>query len=116
MLQKKSLERMQSAREDLALAKKLVQEESLAKRQADLDSALQEIALLFTSMFTALVKNFMEAPQDSAHQTLMLRRIACMGRRYLSNIKPIVATAATTIPGVAENPEIAKVFAILNIM
>jgi len=113
---KKSLERMQSAREDLALAKKLVQEESLAKRQADLDSALQEIALLFTSMFTALVKNFMEAPQDSAHQTLMLRRIACMGRRYLSNIKPIVATAATTIPGVAENPEIAKVFAILNIM
>ncbi|CAJ1432083.1 unnamed protein product [Effrenium voratum] len=90
---RKSLDRSQVARADLATAKKLGKEDALAKCRAELDSAVQESASLFTSIFTSLVQKYEDASKDATLQGIFLQRIIAIGRKHLSDIKPLVDAA-----------------------
>ena len=111
---RKSLDRLQSARTELAVAKKLVQEDAVEKRRTELDKAIQQVASLFLCIFTGLVRNVEEARNDGGLYKIRLRRVAAVGRRYLSDIKPLVDAAGSKIPGVSSNPDISEVFATLG--
>ncbi|CAE7493883.1 ncbp1 [Symbiodinium natans] len=117
---RKCLGRLQSARTELAIAKKLVEEGALEKRRTELDEAIQETADLFLSIFTGLVRNVEEARESRSDESngsmceIRLRRITAIGRRYLADIKPLVDAAGSKIPGVSCSPDIAKVFAMLS--
>jgi len=108
---RKSLERSQSVREELAIAKKLDKTEVVERCRRQLDAAVQETAELFTVVFTGLVRNFQDFEEkDGSLRRAMLDCILVIGRRYHVFIKPLIDAAESRIPGVAHNPEIAAVF------
>ncbi|CAE8669108.1 unnamed protein product, partial [Polarella glacialis] len=112
---RKSLERSQTVRVELAIAKKLGKEDVLEKSRKQLDDAIHENAELFTLIFTGLVRNYQDFEDcDNILRTITLQRILVIGRKYLAFIKPLVDAAESRIPGVAHNPEVAAVFRSLS--
>eukprot|EP00930_Biecheleria_cincta_P033634 TRINITY_DN23300_c0_g2_i5.p1 TRINITY_DN23300_c0_g2~~TRINITY_DN23300_c0_g2_i5.p1 ORF type:complete len:594 (-),score=149.99 TRINITY_DN23300_c0_g2_i5:84-1865(-) len=112
---RKSLERSQAVRVELALAKKLGKEDSLEKSRAQLDEAVHENAELFTLIFTGLVKNYQDiGDKDATLRNITLQRISAIGRKYVAFIRPLVVAAESRIPGVANCPEVAAVFSTLS--
>jgi len=109
---RKSLEKLQSSRVELALAKKLDKVDTAEKLKKTVDAAVQENADLFTLIFTGLVRNYqdLEEKKNAVHRQVILQRILAIGRKYHAFIKPLVNAAESRIPGVAHNPEIATVF------
>jgi len=114
---KKSLERSQSVRAELAIAKKLGKTEELEECRRQLDTAIHETADLFTVIFTGLVRNHQDFEDtDTLLRHIMLQRILTIGRKYHMFIKPLIDTAESRIPGVAHNPDIAAIFHSLSTM
>jgi len=108
---RKALERTQSVRSDLAVAKKLEQTELLEKSRKELDASIHETAELFTLIFTGLVRNHQDfEDKDLPLRHITLQRILIIGRKYGAFIKPLIDAAESRIPGVAHNPEIAATF------
>jgi len=109
---RKSLEKLQSSRVELALAKKLDKVDTAEKLKKTVDAAVQENADLFTLIFTGLVRNYqdLEEKKNAVHRQVILQRILAIGRKYHAFIKPLVNAAESRIPGVAHNPEIATIF------
>jgi len=112
---RKSLERSQAVRMELAIAKKLGKTDTAEKNRRQLETAIQETADLFTLIFTGLVRSY----QDFEEKDLLLRhitlaRILAIGRKYHAFIKPLIEAAESRVPGVAHNPEISAVFEALR--
>jgi len=108
---RKSLEHSQTARMDLAVAKRLGNSEALEARRRQLDAAVQETAELFTLVFTGLVRNYQDfEDKDALVRKVTLDRVLTIGRKYHAFIKPLIDAAESRIPGVAHNPEIAATF------
>jgi len=111
----RSLEKSQSVRVELAVAKKLGKTEILATCRRQLDCAIQETAELFTLVFTGLVRNYMDFEEENALlRHVMLQRILTTGRKYHAFIKPLIDAAESRIPGVAHHPDIGAVFQTLS--
>lgn len=112
---RKSLERSQNVRVELAMAKRLGKGDVLDACKGELDSAIHETAELFTLIFTGLVRNCQDFEDtDSQLRHVMLQRILIIGRKYHAFIKPLVDAAEARIPGVAHNPDVAAVFRSLS--
>eukprot|EP00933_Yihiella_yeosuensis_P046191 TRINITY_DN41685_c0_g1_i1.p1 TRINITY_DN41685_c0_g1~~TRINITY_DN41685_c0_g1_i1.p1 ORF type:complete len:507 (-),score=118.17 TRINITY_DN41685_c0_g1_i1:76-1545(-) len=108
---RKSLERSQTVRVELAIAKKLGKEDVLEKSRKALDEAIHENAELFTLIFTGLVRNYQDfQDHDDVLRNITLQRITTIARKYLSFIKPLVDAAESRIPGVGKIPEVMAVF------
>merc|ERR1712072_153587 len=108
---RKSLERTQAIRVELAIAKKLEKEDVLEKCRKQLDGANHETAELFTLIFTELVRSHQDwEDKDPFLRQIAVQRVLMIGRKYHAFIKPLVDSAESRIPGVAHNPEIAAVF------
>jgi len=108
---RKSLERTQSIRVELAIAKKLEKEDVLEKCRKQLDSNIHETAELFTLIFTELVRSHQDwEDKDAFLRNIAVQRVLMIGRKYHSFIKPLVDSAEQRIPGVAHNPDIAAIF------
>lgn len=112
---RKSLERTQSIRVELAIAKKFEKEDLLEKCRKQLDIAIHETAELFTLIFTELVRSHQDWEDKDAHlRHIATQRVLMIGRKYHAFIRPLIDSAESRIPGVAHNPEIAAVFASLK--
>lgn len=108
---RKSLERTQSVRAELAVAKKLEKADLLEKHRKQLDAAIQETAELFTLIFTDLVRSHQDfEDQDQLLRHITSQRVLMIGRKYHVFIKPLIEASESRIPGVAHNPEISAIF------
>jgi hypothetical protein len=108
---RKSLERTQSIRIELAIAKRLEKADVMEKSRKQLEAAIHETAELFTLIFTELVRSHQDwEDKDPFLRQVAVQRVLMIGRKYHGFIKPLVDSAESRIPGVAHNPEIAAVF------
>jgi len=108
---RKSLERTQSVRAELAIAKKLEKADVLEKSRKQLDAAIHETAELFTLIFTDLVRSHQDfEDKDQLLRYITLQRVLMIGRKYHVFIKPLIEASESRIPGVAHNPEISAIF------
>eukprot|EP00929_Paragymnodinium_shiwhaense_P111769 TRINITY_DN80058_c0_g1_i1.p1 TRINITY_DN80058_c0_g1~~TRINITY_DN80058_c0_g1_i1.p1 ORF type:complete len:873 (-),score=282.30 TRINITY_DN80058_c0_g1_i1:42-2660(-) len=108
---RKSLEKLQTSRAELAIAKKLEKVDAMEKLKKQMEAAMQETAELFTLIFSGLVRNYQDLEEKNATlRQVTLQRVLAIGRKYHAFIKPLVNAAESRIPGVAHNPEIAAVF------
>lgn len=112
---RKSLERTQSIRSELEIAKRLEKEDVLEKARKQLDVAIRETAELFTLIFAGLVRNHSEFKNsDNLLQHITQEKVFTIGRKYHAFIKPVIDTAKSRIPGAANDPEIAAIFQSLS--
>eukprot|EP00927_Polykrikos_kofoidii_P064887 TRINITY_DN60704_c0_g1_i1.p1 TRINITY_DN60704_c0_g1~~TRINITY_DN60704_c0_g1_i1.p1 ORF type:complete len:963 (-),score=220.44 TRINITY_DN60704_c0_g1_i1:62-2572(-) len=112
---RKSLEKSQSVRVELAAAKRLENTEVVERCKKQLHAAVEETAQLFTVIFVGLVRNFQDLEdKDQTLRHVTLQRVLVVGRKYHAFIKPLIVAAESRIPGVAHNPEIAAVFDMLR--
>merc|ERR1712183_23128 len=85
----KSLELTQSARLELAMAKRSGDAEKLDACRSELDATIHESAELFSLMFSGLVRNYQDLEDtDTMLRHVMLQRILMIGRKYHAFIKP----------------------------
>lgn len=112
---RKSLERLRSVQEELAIAKRLEKMDVVERCRKQLDTCIQETSDLFTLIFTGLVRNHQDLEEKNpALRQVMLQRVLAIGRKYHAFIKPLIKAADSRIPGVAHNPEISAVFTALR--
>merc|ERR1719503_47808 len=104
---RKSLKRSQSVRAELEVAKKLGQAEVVEKCKKQLDEAIHETSELFKLIFTSLVRNHQDFEgKDPLLGHITLQRVLMIGRRYGA----LIDAADSSIPGVAQSPEVAAIF------
>jgi len=115
LVARKSLERSQSLRAELAVGKKLGKLDVVDRCKGELDAALLETSDLFTLIFAGLVRNHQDAEgKDDVLRHIMLQRILLMGRRYHAFIKPVLEAAESRIPGVAHSSDVSHIFQLLK--
>ena len=110
---RKSLQRTQEARADLAVAKKLGKDDVLEKCQAALDDAIQGDGRLFMIIFTSMVRGYEDA-KDATLRGTLLARMMSLARKHLQEMKTLIETAESQIPRVKDNPEVAAVFKMVS--